>query len=94
MPRRQGDGLRLGGQASENRMFSDAEPLYPPESRISSLSLVRYRSNDYSVPTQYGHRQISVKGYAHEVVIACASEVIAQHERSYDREVAHTSTRD
>jgi transposase len=24
--------------------------------RVSSLSLVRYRSNDYSVPTQYGHR--------------------------------------
>jgi hypothetical protein len=27
-----------------------------------------------------------VKGYVHEVVIACASEVIARHERSYDRE--------
>ena len=30
--------------------------------RVSSLSLVRYRSNDYSVPTQYGHRQVWVKG--------------------------------
>jgi hypothetical protein len=40
--------------------------------RVSSLSLVRYRSNDYSVPTEYGHRQIWVKGYVHEVVIACA----------------------
>jgi hypothetical protein len=29
--------------------------------RVSSLSLVRYRSNDYSVPTQYGHRQVWVK---------------------------------
>jgi transposase len=55
--------------------------------RVSSLSLVRYRSNDYSVPTQYGHRQVWVKGYVHEVVIACASEVIACHERSYEREV-------
>jgi transposase len=54
--------------------------------RVSSLSLVRYRSNDYSVPTQYGHRQVWVKGYVHEVVIACASEVIACHERSYERE--------
>jgi len=54
--------------------------------RVSSLSLVRYRSNDYSVPTQYGHRQVWVKGYVHEVVIACASEVIARHERSYERE--------
>jgi transposase len=54
--------------------------------RVSSLSLVRYRSNDYSVPTQYGHRQVWVKGYVHHVVIACGSEVIARHQRSYERE--------
>jgi transposase len=54
--------------------------------RVSSLSLVRYRSNDYSVPTQYGHCQVWVKGYVHEVVIACASAIIARHERSYERE--------
>jgi transposase len=54
--------------------------------RVSSLSLVRYRSNDYSVPTEYGHRQVWVKGYVHQVVIACGSEVIARHERSYERE--------
>jgi len=53
---------------------------------VSSLSLVRYRTNDYSVPTPYGHRQVWVKGYVHEVVIACASEVIARHRRSYERE--------
>ena len=54
--------------------------------RVSSLSLVRYRSNDYSVPTEYGHRQVLVKGYVHQVVIVCGSEVIARHERSYERE--------
>src|SRR5882672_3533344 len=54
--------------------------------RVSSLSLVRYRTNDYSVPTEYGHRQVWVKGYVHEVVIACGSEVIARHQRSYERE--------
>jgi transposase len=54
--------------------------------RVSSLSLVRYRSNDYSVPTEYGHRQVWVKGYVHEVVIACGSEIIAKHVRSYERE--------
>jgi hypothetical protein len=47
---------------------------------------VRYRGNDYSVPTEYGHRQVLVKGYVHEVVIACGSEVIARHPRSYERE--------
>jgi len=50
------------------------------------MSLVRYRANDYSVPTAYGHRQVLVKGYVHEVVIACGSEVIARHSRSYERE--------
>jgi hypothetical protein len=30
--------------------------------RVSSLSLVRYRTNDYSVPTEYGHRQVLVNG--------------------------------
>jgi hypothetical protein len=54
--------------------------------RVTSLSLVRYRGNDYSVPTEYGHRQVLVKGFVHEVVIACASEVIARHQRSYERE--------
>jgi transposase len=54
--------------------------------RVSSLSLVRYRTNDYSVPTEYGHRQAWVKGYVHEVVIACGSEIIAKHVRSYERE--------
>ena len=54
--------------------------------RVSSLALVRYRGNDYSVPTQYGHRQVWVKGYVHEVVIVCTSAEIARHERSYERE--------
>ncbi len=53
---------------------------------VSSLSLVRYRLNDYSVPTSYGHRSALMRGYAHEVVIACGAEVIARHRRSYERE--------
>ena len=56
--------------------------------RVSSLSLVRYRTNDYSVPTQYGYRKVLVKGYVHRVEIGCSSEVIARHERSYERETA------
>ena len=54
--------------------------------RVSSLALVRYKSNDYSVPTRHGHLQVLVRGYVHEVTIACGSEVIAWHPRSYERE--------
>ena len=50
--------------------------------RVSSLSLVRYRTNDYSVPVAYGHRDVIVRGYVDRVVISCGSEVIAEHPRS------------
>ncbi|MFB3126034.1 MAG: IS21 family transposase [Candidatus Acidiferrales bacterium] len=54
--------------------------------RVTSMALVRYRANDYSVPVQWGHREVLVKGFVHEVVICAASEVIARHRRSYERE--------
>jgi transposase len=54
--------------------------------RVSSQALVRYETNDYSVPTEYGHRQVLVKAFVWELVICCASEVIARHRRSYGRE--------
>jgi transposase len=54
--------------------------------RVSSQALVRYETNDYSVPVEYGHRQVLVKAFVWEVVLCCSSEVIARHRRSYDRE--------
>jgi hypothetical protein len=67
-------------------------PLTPYEAcekrttRVTSQALVRYETNDYSVPTEYGHRQVLVKAFVWELVISCASEVIARHTRSYGRE--------
>ena len=54
--------------------------------RASSQALVRYETNDYSVPVAYGHQRVLVKAFVWEVVIACGSEVIARHRRSYGRE--------
>ncbi len=54
--------------------------------RVSSLSLVRYRNNDYSVPVAYGHREVLIRGYVDQVVISCGAEAIARHRRSYERE--------
>lgn len=54
--------------------------------RASSQALVRYETNDYSVPVAYGHRQVLVKAFVWEVVISCSSEVIVRHPRSYGRE--------
>ena len=53
--------------------------------RVSSLSLVRYRNNDYSVPVAFGHREVWVRGYVHEIVIGCGGEEVARHPRSYER---------
>jgi transposase len=81
------------GERLERDLAALRRPLPPPYdacekvgTRVSSLSLVRYRLNDYSVPTSYGHREVIVRGYVHEVVIACGTEVIARHPRSYERE--------
>jgi transposase len=54
--------------------------------RVSSLSLVRYRGNDYSVPTAYGHREVLIRGYVDAVVISCGADIIARHVRTYERE--------
>jgi hypothetical protein len=53
--------------------------------RVSSLSPVRYRNNDCSVPTRHGHQEVLAKGYVDMVEIACRGETIATHVRSYDR---------
>ena len=53
--------------------------------RVRSLSLVRYRSTDYSVPTAYGHREVLIRGDIHEVVISCGADMIARHRHQSQR---------
>jgi len=89
--------LRGHQQTIGERFEKDRERLLPlpaapyeacdkRSTRVTSMSLVRYRTNDYSVPVCWGHREVLVKGFVHEVVICAASEVIARHPRSYERE--------
>ena len=54
--------------------------------RVSSTSLVRFKTNDYSVPVEYGFRDVLVKGYTDRVVIVHSNEVIARHTRSYAKQ--------
>ena len=94
---RLGRQLRGHEETIGRRMERDLEALLPLSavpydasdkhvSRVSSLSLVRYRTNHYSVPVAYGHREVVVRGYVGEVVISCGAEVIARHRRSYERD--------
>jgi transposase len=92
--RRQGERAGRHSETIGERLVVDLEsfrdlpavPLEPCEkraARVSSTALVRYRGNDYSVPTAYGFRDVVVKGFVDEVVILCAGEEIARHRRCY-----------
>ena len=54
------------------------EPCEKRAARVSSTALVRYRTNDYSVPTAYGFQDVVVKGFVDEVVVICGADVIAR----------------
>ena len=94
---RQGEAVRGHRETIGERLRRDCEALMvlPPApfdacdrqgTRVSSLSLARYRTNDYSVPVAYGHREVWIRGYVHEVVIGCGGGIIARHPRSYERD--------
>ena len=95
--KRQGEVLRGHAKTIGERLEQDLETLtaLPPipfdacdkvATQVTSLSLMRYRSNDYSVPVACGHQDVWVRGHVHQVVIGCGAEIIARHRRSYDRE--------
>jgi transposase len=54
--------------------------------RASSLSLVRFDDNDYSVPTAYGHREITIVASVDEVRLVCADRLVARHPRHWGKE--------
>lgn len=88
--------LRSHGQSIGERHQADQAafmslPAVPFEAceevstKVSSQSLVRYRTNDYSVPTDYAYQTVRVRAYVDRVVIACGHTVIATHVRSYGK---------
>lgn len=94
--KRQDELVRGHGETIGERLMRDLDALMalPPtpydacekvSTRATSISMVRYRNNDYSVPVAYAHHEVQVRGYVHEVVIGCGAEVIARHQRSYGK---------
>jgi transposase len=97
MPQRQQDKVRGQSETIGERLQRDLAAMQPLPAtpfeacdqkggRVSSQSLVRYRTNDYSVPVAWGHQEVWIRAYVDEVVIGCRSEVIARHPRCYARE--------
>src|SRR4051812_11798176 len=96
---RERQGARLRGQEESigERLVRDQAAMLPlpaalyeacerRSARVSSLSLVRYHGNDYSVPVAYGHREVLVRGHVEAVGIACGAAVVARPRRAYERE--------
>ncbi|KPP85083.1 MAG: transposase [Rhodobacteraceae bacterium HLUCCA08] len=94
--KRQDAVLRGHSETIGERLLRDLDALMvlPPapydacekmSTRATSISMVRYRGNDYSVPVAYAHHEVQVRGYVGEVVIGAGTEVIARHRRSYEK---------
>jgi len=56
------------------------------QATANSLSLVRFQTNDYSVPTRYAHRSITIVASVDAVRLICNEELIASHSRQWGRE--------
>ena len=55
----------------------------------SSLSLVRFDRNDYSVPVRFAHCPVVIKGYIDRVEVCRFDERIASHPRLWTKEGVH-----
>lgn len=54
----------------------------------NSLSLVRFDRNDYSVPTKYAHRPLTVVATVDEVRIIFEDRLVARHQRGWKKQQA------
>jgi hypothetical protein len=53
---------------------------------VNSESLVRFDTNDYSVPIRYAHRQLTVVATVEEVRLVFQDRLVARHRRCWERE--------
>jgi len=94
--KRQNEVLRGHAETIGERLMRDLDtlmvlPTAPYDAcekvstRATSISMVRYRCKDYSVPVAFAHHEVHIRGYVHEVVIGCGAEIIARHQRSYEK---------
>jgi len=81
-------GELLAGERGSLRPLpaSGFEPRRVELAAANSLSLVRFDSNDYSVPTAYAHHPITVVGGLDEVRLVCRDRLVARHRRHWGKE--------
>jgi transposase len=69
--------LPLPAEAFEARRVRTAQ--------ANSLALFRFECNDYSVPTDYAHHELTAVGDIAGVQILCADRVVARHARHWGK---------
>jgi len=86
-----------GHKASKEVLLAEDQTVFLPlpevpfdacrkvQTRASSLSLVRFDTNDYSVPVCHAHHEVLAKGYVERVEVCRADQVIARHLRCWGR---------
>jgi transposase len=76
--------------AERNALLAIPSPAFESRrvqtAKASSLSLVRFDGNDYSVPTAYAHHQVTVVGGIEEVRLAVGNQLVARHNRHWGKE--------
>jgi transposase len=53
--------------------------------RVSPTCLVHFERNRYSVPASYANRPVSLRVYAHRLVVAAEGQFVCEHERIINR---------
>jgi transposase len=61
------------------------DPSRVAPARVNSLSLARFDTNDYSVPVQYAHQRVTIRGGIDAIRIECDGRVVAEHRRDWGR---------
>jgi len=66
--------------------FAPFEACRNQPGRVNSELLVRFDNNDYSVPMEYAYQDVVIKGDPDQVKICRLHDVIATHQRCWDKE--------
>jgi transposase len=87
----QGQTETIGQRFERDRASALPLPSYPFDpciqnpAKADKYQTVRYDQNRYSVPRRWAFETVTVKAYVEHLEIVAAGQVIARHERSYDR---------
>lgn len=82
----------IGQRFTQDRAYALRLPAYPFDAcivqaaQVDKYQTVRFDNNRYSVPRACAYQSVTVKGYVDRVEVTAGGQVVARHERSYERD--------